>query len=88
MAGSLGDRPGNIVRQVLQSFRQARQQNKCRTPELLFIVAERAASESGDNNETSEQSCFFDAALKSASPLSPLTRNYATLDFALRPGDD
>jgi len=40
MADSHGDRSGNIVRQALQSFHQVRQQNKCRTPELLVIVAE------------------------------------------------
>ena len=40
MAGSRGNRPGNIVRETFQSFREARQQYKCRTPELSVIVAE------------------------------------------------
>ncbi len=39
---SRGDRSGNTVRQALQSFHQARQRIKCRTPELLVIVAEHS----------------------------------------------
>ncbi len=39
---SRGNSLGNIVRQALQSFRQARQRIKCRTPELLVIAAEHS----------------------------------------------